>query len=215
MNHIIFGTKNSYNDWGLTLKTRPVVSPPNPIYEKVQIKGRDGALDLTEALDGEVHYEDRKITAEFNVIDAVKTWDEKISKILNYLQGQKMKITLSSDEDYYYLGRCKINDFTSNKKIGKLVIECEVEPYKYKQNVTVDSRSVSSGNSYTYTNDRKSVIPIITNSADMTLEYNGNAYTISAGTNKILDIKFIEGNNTIAVTNGSGTLKLEYQEASL
>ena len=49
----------------------------------------------------------------------------------------------------------------------------------------------------------------------MTLEFGGNTYSLSAGTQKVLDIKFVEGNNSIKVTAGSGTLTVKYQEATL
>ena len=38
---------------------------------------------------------------------------------------------------------------------------------------------------------------------------------ISAGTSKVLDIRFIEGNNFIKVVCGSGTLTVKYQEGTL
>ena len=49
----------------------------------------------------------------------------------------------------------------------------------------------------------------------MTLEFKGNSYSLNAGTHIVLGIEFVEGENKITVTTGSGTLTVEYQEARL
>lgn len=213
MNSVTFGTKNSYDDFGILLrpKTRP---KPSPIYEKVSIPGRNGPLDFTEWA-GDVFYDNLSFPLEFYVIDPMNTWDEKLRVITNYLHGRKMKVTFSDEPDFYYLGRVKINELSSDRSVGMLSIECDFEPYKYKQNVTSKQYNVTAGSSYEFTNDRMRVVPTLTLSAAMTIEFEGNSYSLGAGSSKVLDIQFKEGVNTIKVITGSGTLKAEYQEASL
>lgn len=213
MNTVNFGEINSYSDWEILLrpKTRP---KPSPKYEYVSIPGASGDLDLTEAL-GEVQYENLTFPLEFNVIDPMNNWDNKLSVITNYLHGKKMKVTFSDDPDYYYYGRVTVNELSSDKSLGILALECNFDPFKYKQNITSVSYNVSAGNSYNFTNNRMSVVPTLTLSTAMTLEFNGTSYSLNAGTQKVLGIQFKEGTNTIKVTTGSGTLKAEYQEGSL
>lgn len=213
MNSVTFGDKNSFDDWGLSLrpKSRP---KPTPRYNRVIVPGRDGSLDLTEAL-GDVFYEDLEYSLEFNVTDAINTWDSKLREITNYLHGKKMKVVFSDDPDYYYMGRVKINDLSSNRNLGILSLSCTFEPYKYKKDVTVVTHQVTAGNSYTFTNGRKKVVPTLTLSADMTLTFKNASYSLTAGTQKVLAIQFEEGENIITIATGSGTLKAEYQECDL
>ena len=214
MNKVFFDDIDSYLDLGLILNPRELPSP-EPILRLVEVEGRDGALDMSEALTGDINYKNYTIPFSFNVIDPINTWDAKISDIKNKLHGRKMKIRLASDLNYYWLGRVRVLDFSSAKSLGTLPIECDVEPYKYKKEVTIVTNNVSAGNTYTYTNDRKRVVPKITTDSTIKIKFEDTIYSLSAGTVKILDIVLKEGINTIEVTEGSGTLTLEYQEKSL
>lgn len=128
---VTFGTKHTYRDWGLIPKSRPVISPPTPKTLYVDIPGADGLLDLTQALTQDVKYENRKITFEFNVLDARRRWSNIYSDILGYLHGQSMKIILDEDSEYYYIGRVQVNEWKSDKRTSVITIEANVEPYKY------------------------------------------------------------------------------------
>lgn len=213
MNSVIFGDKDSYKDFGILLrpKNRP---KPTPKYEKVSIPGRSGDLDFSEWT-GDVIYNNLSYKLEFNVIDPINTWDEKVRTITNYLHGKKMKVTFSDDDNYYYLGRIKINELSSDRTLGILSLECDFEPYKYKQEITSVSYAVSAGKTYNFNNERMHVVPTFTLDSAMTIEYEGSSYSLSKGTSKVLDIQFKEGINTIKVVTGTGTLTAEYQEASL
>lgn len=213
MNTVTFGTKNSYDDFGLTLRPKPRPKP-SPKYEFVSIPARNSDLDLTEWA-GDVFYENLTYPLEFNVVDAINTWDSKLREITNYLHGRKMKVTFNEDPNYYYLGRIKVNELSSDRNVGILVLECNFEPYKYKKDVTIKEYAVSAGNTYTFTNGRMKVVPTLTLSSAMTVSFKGNSYSLSAGTYKALEIEFTEGINEITVTSGSGTLKAEYQEGDL
>lgn len=210
-NGVIFGTKNSVTDWDL-LMTSKQIGKPEAKTNYIEIPGKDGTLDLTESL-GEIKYNDRTLSFEFDLFNPKNFWNTE-KEISNYLNGKKLKITLEQDSNYYYLGRCKVSSSIS-KNVGHFTIECTCEPYKYKQNITTITNSVVTGGTYNYSNDRKSVVPTLTLSAAMTLEFNGTSYSIGTGTNKVLGINFKEGINTIKVISGTGTLTVSYQEGSL
>jgi len=66
-NGVIFGTKNSVTDWDL-LMTSKQIGKPEARTNYIEIPGRDGTLDLTEAL-GEIKYNDKSLNsyiASFN-----------------------------------------------------------------------------------------------------------------------------------------------------
>lgn len=135
---VTFGTKHTFNDWGLLPKSRPVISPPTPKTLYVDIPGADGLLDLTQALTQDVKYENRTITFEYTVLDARNRWSNIYSDILDYLHGQSMKIILDEDPTYYYMGRLHVNEWKSDKKTAVIVIEANVEPYKMNVDSTLD-----------------------------------------------------------------------------
>lgn len=213
MNSVIFETKDSYKDFGLLL--RPKKRPkPSPKSEYVSIPGRNGDLDFTEWA-GEIFYNNLEFPLEFYMVDALNEWDSKLRTITNYLHGKQMKVIFSDEPDYYYFGRVKVNELSSDRRLGILSLSCTFEPFKYKKNITSKSYTVSAGKNYTFENERMNTTPTLTLSGAMTIEFEGTSYSLTAGTSKILDIRFKEGTNTIKVTTGTGTLKAEYQEGSL
>ena len=91
MNGVMIGEKHSYRDFGLILSSK-VISPPEPQTKFVAVPLRDGSLDLTESLTGDVRFKDRKITMTFTVIDPVNMWSARVSEIENHLHGKRFRI---------------------------------------------------------------------------------------------------------------------------
>lgn len=213
MNGVKFGNKHSITDWDLLMTNRGI-GDAEPIENYITIPGSNNELDLTEAF-GEVLYNPRILTPSFDMFQKPSDWLNLKDEITNYLHGKKMKIIYDTDPNYYYIGRCKVADFSNDFTVAHITIEAKCEPYKYKINPTIVTNTVSQGKTFTYINDRKTVVPKLTLSAAMTLEFKGNSYSLGAGTHNVLGIEFTEGENKITVTTGSGTLTVEYQEARL
>ena len=163
----------------------------------------DGALDLSECF-GEMKYENRTIKFTFESIDKITDWQAKMIKISSFLHGQKMKITTWSDPDFYYVGRCRIDEYNSNSKLGKIVISCDCEPFKYKQNITTFNL-VEGLN--TVQNSRMTVYADLINEAEITI----NSKVYSAGTH-LRTIKITSGTNNL---NSSGSATLIFQEGEI
>lgn len=213
MNGVKFGDKHSITDWDLLMTARNI---GNAAVDEnyVKIPGGHGEKDLTEAF-GEVKYSPRTLSPTFDMFHKPSEWMRLRDEITNYLHGKKMKIIYDTDPDYYYYGRCKVADFSIDYTVAHIQIEAKCEPYKYKLNPTIISHEVSKGETYTYSNENKTVVPILKLSDSMTLEFNGNTYSMSAGTYTNLAIEFVQGDNEIKVIDGSGTLTVTYQEAKL
>ena len=212
---ISFDAVHSYIDLNLILSDSDI-PPAKPKTTYVDIPGGDGSLDLTEA-HGEVKYNDRDCKFTFTVSPAESsTWEEKKTEVSNALNGKNCKITLDKDSEYYYLGRCTVDDYLSDKKINQIVVSAKVKPYKFKQAETSVSFSLSqTQKTVTVTNGRKVVSPIIVCTNDNTTVIFGSiTKTLSAGTHKVLDIRFTEGTNTLTVS-GSGTITFKFQEGDL
>ena len=88
--------------WTLTID----VQPPEPNYVYVEIAGRDGALDMSEAVAGRVTYSLAELNFAFRVVD--DNCKSIVNAVIEELHGQKKIITVSDDEDHEYEGRCTV-----------------------------------------------------------------------------------------------------------
>lgn len=236
MDGVTFGTKHSYRDWGLLLKSRPVISPPSPKTVYVDIPGSDGIIDLTESLTGDVKFDNRTIKCEFVVLDARNRWSDIYSEIMDYLHGQRMKVRLDEDPTYYYEGRLQVNEWKSDKVTSTITIEGDVEPYKmemfssledwewdsfnFETGIIRDYKEIRVDESLTFTIEgrRRSVVPSFTVVSDdgsgLQVRFNGTTYDLPDGTSRVLNIVIKNGTNTLYFT-GNGTVSIDYRGGRL
>lgn len=142
---ITFGEKNTYADWHIVPEIRPAIAAPEPKYIYDDLPGTNGSLDLTTSLTGLVYYGDRTGTISFIVLNDYGPWHERYSEIMHYLGGKKMKMTLSDDPDFYYLGRYHVNTWTSDQHWSKIDIDYHVNPFKYSHLEEVKTFSLNNG----------------------------------------------------------------------
>ena len=215
MNEVFFDGIASFSDWGLYLTALSIDAPkPKEIY--VEIPNGDGALDLTEALTGEVHYESRPFEAVFAI--KPETYSVDLERwLIGYLNGKQRTIRTKEEPGYYVIGRCA----TSIKKDGVLAVltvKATCKPWKYKNDVTAINTTIGASGTTTLnlTNERKRVIPTITASAAVTIAFNGQTISVNAGTQRLTNIALQYGNNVLIITGAEGTTVLfEYQEGAL
>ena len=151
----------------------------------------------------------------FSISEFNQDWATAYSRVLNNLHGKKMKIVLDDDPEYYYLGRVTVSDYASSKRLGNITIEVDAEPFKYKQILTIVTRTVSGTLTVDCYNSRKTVVPKFVTNAQVQIIYNGNTYTIAgSGTHIIPNIIFKQGFNTLTF-NGTATVAVQYQEGDL
>ena len=187
--------KHSYRDFGLILENQDIKTP-EPYTYTVDIPFKNGSLDLTETL-GEVTYKDRSIKFVFNCIEGLQAWETRKTQIANFIHGAKMKIITWSDPNYYYIGRCNVDDYNSSKTKCTVSISCNCEPFKYHHDIT--TVNIVSGDN-TVENTRMLTF------ADLTCPkitiVNGTTYT--TGTH-LKAIKLSSGSNVIT-SDGEATL---------
>lgn len=229
MNGVKFGDKHSYFDFDLIL-TNKEIQYPDPKTEKVDVMGMDGELDLTNVLGDTVKFHNRKLSFTFTLIkNSQKEFANSLTEIANYLHGNKFRIVIDSDSEYYYVGRCTINKFKTDKRTSTIQIDVDAEPYKYEvipenkrwlwnpfsfENGVIPNTeiSITGSKELHLKNLKKVVIPKITCSVPMTLTIDGKTYNLKSGENLIHEIKLHEGDNLVTVTveSGTGTIKFEY-----
>ncbi len=215
MRSVKFDEFDAYKDFGLIL-AKKTIGAPAPKVLSVDIAGGNGSIDFTEYF-GDINFENRALKFEFSMISNPKNYLSEYSRILNLLNGQKMKITLSDDPDYYYIGRVIVNEWESQKRIGKLVIDVDAEPYKYKHAVTLISIVADGKTVICCKNGRMKVQPKFTFSAETKVVFGVYTKVFPAGKYDDDDIIFTSGENVITITPISGTssVTIEYQEGDL
>lgn len=147
---INIGEKNTFDDWHLIYPGRPSVNPPQPKLNYVDVLGKSGSLDYTEALTKTPRYSDREGTWEFVILNPgdveqyvldsdhpiTNSWD-LYSEIMTYCNGKYFeKIWLEDDPDYYYSGRVWISGMQTGSSWSRITLSYHLEPFKYRMTGT-------------------------------------------------------------------------------
>lgn len=220
---IRFGSIHSYDDLDLILA--PFTIPPAiPKTNLLDIPAGDGTLDLTEAL-GDIRYYDREFVFKFTVNPLSKmTFDEKITQVSNALNGKAFNITLDRDPDWYWEGRCVINEHLQDKMIGQIVIKAIVRPYKLRPEITTHTLKFNSWDTTVtvMNNGRKAVVPEFhCENIPLEFTFEGIRYKVDKySTHIIPDFQLKEGANEIILHEFTGygghpNMRLEFREGAL
>ena len=214
-NAVQFGSYHSYDDLQLILSQK-TIGTPSPKTETVDIPGGDGVLDLTEFF-GEVKYNNRTLTFEFSTIIPPEQFMPLFEIVQNALHGKKMPIILTEDPEWYYIGRLAVSEWKADRNIGKLTIDCDCEPFKYKLDKTMVQVAVTDTETAILTNSRKRAVPEvkIVSENGIQIVYNGsNIWDLGSGTYILPELELVEGENPVTVS-GTGTVTFTWQEGSL
>ena len=213
MSDIRFGTKWAHADYGLIVA--PYAIPmPEPRTNFVEIPGRDGALDLSEAF-GTVRYADRIIPL---TLYARAPFDATLSTFAADVHGRRMSVIFDRDPTYYYDARVTVEDVERHAGYCELSLKCRAKPYKLEHFETTITVLPAGSATATLTNARKPVVPTITVSAGMTLTFTiaGVVYTInlSAGSHVVPSLVLLEGDTEVEIT-GTGLITFTYRKGAL
>jgi len=210
---IRFGNKWARADYGLIVAPYGIPMP-EPQTNFVEIPGRDGALDLSEAF-GTVRYADRMIPL---TLYARAPFDAAVSAFAADVHGRRMSVIFDRDPTYYYDARVTVEDVERHAGYCELSLKCRAKPYKLEHFETTITVLPAGSATVTLTNTRMPVVPTITTSADMTLTFTiaGVVYTInlSAGTHVIPSLMLMEGDTEVEIT-GTGSITFNYRKGAL
>lgn len=228
--NVIFDDKKTHDDWGLVLQ-KVDISLPTPVYKKIEVPGRDGALDLTE-WSGRVNYEERDVTILFTGFGDSVACQVQASQVAAYLHGRKRKLWLPYEPGYYYYGRFEMEVMKEDEYVQEYKITGKVDPFKYETDTSTDewiwdTFSFENGVIREYKDilvqesctivipgTSMPVVPVIRTDAAMSVTFGGVTYPLVIGDNTIYGILIIEGENTLEFT-GNGTITVEYRGGAL
>ena len=214
--YFILDKFNTWYDWKLILKAK-TIPDADPKTNYVSLDGMNGTLDLSEALTGEITYNDRTITATFWTDNGNRKDRETLLRTITAsLHGKKVKIIEPDDPDHYFLGRVTIKSKTNNLAYAEFTIEAVCEPWRYANEKTVrvidvDGQTIDA---VIRNNGVKTICPIVEVIGDVVLAYKGVATELATGLYKVSSLKLKQGVNVLNVS-GNGSVILTYEEADL
>ena len=129
---------NSFSDWHLVPESRPVIAMPEPKKVTVDIPGRNGLLDLSEAIRHFPVFNNRNGSIKFHVLNGYNQWQILHEQIANYLHGKEIEMRLEDEPGWYYKGRVTVQDWTSNNDgtWSDITFGYDLFPYKLSDSTT-------------------------------------------------------------------------------
>lgn len=146
MNSMKIGTYQMDTSFGLYLPEYTIPAP-TPQTNFVQIIGRDGSVDLSEAIG--LHYNSRVWDLDFKCFNPTVNWHTLTSQVMNAIHGKRLNFEFDDDPDYFWTGRVSVSSYVSNHGTGNLKINITSDPFKYKKLSTIVTKNASAGTAYT------------------------------------------------------------------
>lgn len=230
---------HTFQDWGLYVaNSNNCIGSPVQYTSYVEVPGRNGKLDMSEAISGRPIFQSRPISIRLVGFNEINEWDSVISSFRNKVEGKICKIQFDNDPAYYWKGRVHIEAFNSRFDYGSFILNIPMaDPYKYDVNtsaepwlwdpfnfetgvITQQGATVIDGSgSVTINHGHMITCPqiVVSNmqSGTFTVTHNGIEYGLTTGTNIIPSI-LVGGDDDVTLNfTGSATVQVVYRGGSL
>lgn len=213
MRGVKFGDHHSADDWGLILNSKKI-NPPDPKYVTIEVDGRDGEINLSRTLTGDMKYKNRDAFFTFLVTEgSYEAREALINEIVNSIHGNELEIIEPDDPDHFLIGECRVNDISNDKAYGSFSVVAKCEPYRYtiEEIKRTFTASATSTNVVLSNGGRKTLIPTVIVTGNVNLKIGTTNVSLGAGTYKLTSLVLRPGATAITIS-GSGTLTISYRE---
>lgn len=138
------GEKNTWDDWNLIPTAPPMIAPPEPVLNLVEIPGRRlGPLDLSLFPFNRMSYQ--RITGSWDFLRETESTTMRKSMyeaIRKYLHGKYTTVMLEEDPTHYFRGRFQVGVPVNSQGPTAISISYNLEPVRFNQNGSIDSNWV-------------------------------------------------------------------------
>lgn len=229
---------HTLDDWDLALGNNNYIGDPEMETTYIQVPGRSGLIDATEAISGRRIYKKRKLEFELGGIHERDSWDSIISGFRNDIDGRICRLTLDNDKSYYWRGRVYIRGFDRFRELGTFTLAVPTaDPYKYSITSSADpwlwdpfnfetdmvtyigAITVVGAETVTIPHGHMATSPELVvsdmTSPSFTITVNGITYPLTVGTNRIPSI-IIGGDTDVDLDfTGDAKVQIVYRSGSL
>lgn len=124
--------RNTWDDWHLVSASPPMIEPPEPYTNYVEVPGRSlGPIDLSEALGSGPSFNNSEGSWDFvSEIDYENRY-ELYQELKRFLHGRLMRITLEEDPLHYYTGRISVDLPKTGKGHNTYSMRYTISPVRY------------------------------------------------------------------------------------
>lgn len=230
---------HTLNDWNLAIGNNNYIGEPKQHTDFISVKGRNGLLDISEALTGRPTYSSREISISLGGIHEATNWDAIISDLRNKIDGRQIKLIFDNDPSYFWYGRCHIEGFDRFRELGTFTLSIpNADPYKYRVQefnedwlwdpFNFETDYVTEAHEYTIEGHTEIMLPagnmpvaptiIVTNiNTFLTVQKYGDARVIdlTLGENKVYAITINDTTESTLMFEGNGTFSINYRGGSL
>ena len=208
---------SAIHDWTLS---KFEISAPQYRRSTIIVPGRDGEIDLSDALTGAVQYANRKITVRLENSCGTRLQREHwIYHLVNAFDGTEQEIEMPDDESRYMRGRLRVATQYNDNAHAAVQITADVEPWKYSRRQTsryFETADAGENALTVHNSGRKTVIPEF----QVILIFPGDSLRIGSheitdtGYFQFPDITFSPGDNALTVT-GRASFFVRFTEGVL
>ena len=219
----IIGTYDTAAE-GLWTLTAWTLARPALQENYASVPGHSGLLDLSTALtDGEPYYGNRELVATFESSEGSRLdREDRINRMVNSLDGQRLNITLPDDPLHYLTGRVRVEKLYNDLAHASVQVTATCDTWRYNISETVVGlTATNTEQTATLLNyGRLSVVPKITiEGGSVTLITNNgseeNTWNLAPGTYTRANIAYLKAGYTSIRYKGTGQITITYREAVL
>lgn len=231
-------TYHTLNDWDCALGNNNYIGDPEMETTYIDVPGRNGLIDASEAVSGRRIYKKRQLAFELAAVHPRLSWDGVVSALRNNVNGRICRLVLDNDTGYFWRGRVYINGFDRFRDLGTFTLSVPTaDPYKYDVNSSAEpwlwdpfnfetgvitqtgSTVISGSGTVTINKGHMLTCPEIVvsdiSSTTFTVTNDGSTFPLTTGTNIIPSI-LVGGEEDVTLTfTGSATVQVVYRGGSL
>ena len=129
---VLFDGLDCFDEWNIVPSSRPVIASPSQKTSSLEIPGANGSLDTSDILAGHPTFNNRTGSIDFYVLNDEDDYDwvKKKNTFMRFLHGQKHRLVLEDEPDWFYYGRFT-GEWQTNSDWSHFVVSYNLDPYKY------------------------------------------------------------------------------------
>lgn len=194
---------------------------PEPEYQQHFVEVPGGMpLDLSTALtDGEPTYGTRILTVTLESSEGSRLErEDRISEMVNALDGRRMEIVLPDRPGLYASGRVQVKKQYNNLAHAAVTVTAICDPWLYYRAEKIYTLTAATDKKVEVLTNRgrRRAVPQLVGGAgaSILLEFGFTSYALGAGTVVLPDLTLPQG-ETLLTYSGSGTVQIIFREAML